>query len=70
MAKPVTEEELEGLGRAGISTTVRQLLRRELVKIERGSQNETQYVTTPRFLELFGLRSRHDLPLPGDFAFK
>lgn len=69
-SQPVTEDELDGLGRAGVSSVVRQLIRRELIQVERGSKNELQYITTPRFLELFGLRSRHDLPLPGDFSFK
>ena len=69
-SQPVTEPELEALGRAGVWGVVRQLLRRELIQIQRSEQNELQYVTAPRFLELFGLRSMHDLPLPGDFAFK
>lgn len=69
-SQPVSEAELEGLGRAGVWGVIRQLLRRELIQIQRSEQNELQYVTAPRFLELFGLRSMHDLPLPGDFAFK
>ena len=69
-SQPVTEDELAALGRAGIPGVIRQLLRRELIQIQRNEQNELQYVTAPRFLELFGLRSMHDLPLPGDFAFK
>lgn len=69
-SQPVTEGELEALGRAGISGVIRQLLRRELIQIQRSEKNDLEYVTAPRFLELFGLRSMHDLPLPGDFAFK
>ncbi len=69
-SQPVTEAELEGLGREGTSSIVRQLLRRELIQLKRGDQTEVCYETTPRFLEVFGLRSMHDLPLPSDIAFK
>lgn len=69
-SQPVSQDELEGLGREGTSAIVRQLLRRELIQLKRGDQTEVCYETTPRFLEVFGLRSMHDLPLPGDFAFK
>lgn len=69
-SQPVSEEELDGLGREGTQGVIRQLLRRELIQLKRGEQAEIQYETAPRFLEVFGLRSMHDLPLPGDFAFK
>ncbi len=69
-SQPVSEADLEGLGREGTSSVVRQLLRRELIQLKRGDHTDIQYETAPRFLELFGLRSMHDLPLPGDFAFK
>ncbi len=69
-SQPVSEAELDGLERAGTPSVIRQLLRRELIQLKRGDQTEIQYETAPRFLELFGLRSMHDLPLPGDFAFK
>ena len=67
-SQPVAQEELDGLGREGTSAVVRQLLRRELIQLKRG--DEVCYETAPRFLEVFGLRSMLDLPLPGDFAFK
>ncbi len=69
-SQPVSEEELNGLGREGTQGVIRQLLRRELIQLKRSEQSEIQYETAPRFLEVFGLRSMHDLPLPGDFAFK
>ncbi len=69
-SQPVSEADLEGLGREGTPSVVRQLLRRELIQLKRGDHTDIQYETAPRFLELFGLRSMHDLPLPGDFAFK
>jgi len=69
-SQPVSEGELEGLGREGTSTVLRQLLRRELIQLKRDESAEVRYETAPRFLEVFGLRSMHDLPLPGDFALK
>lgn len=69
-SQPVSEPELEGLGRDETPSVIRQLLRRELIQLKRGDHTEIQYETAPRFMELFGLRSMHDLPLPGDFAFK
>ncbi|MEZ6065148.1 MAG: SMC-Scp complex subunit ScpB [Planctomycetaceae bacterium] len=42
---------------------LRQLVRRELIVVERSQPGEpVQYRTTPRFLDLFGLRSLRDLP--------
>ena len=69
-SQPVSEADLDGLGREGTPSVIRQLLRRELIQLKRGDHTDIQYETAPRFLELFGLRSMHDLPLPGDFAFK
>ena len=69
-SQPVSEADLEGLGREGTPSVIRQLLRRELIQLKRGDHTDIQYETAPRFLELFGLRSMHDLPLPRDFAFK
>ncbi len=69
-SQPVSQADLDGLGREGTPSVIRQLLRRELIQLKRGDHTDIQYETAPRFLELFGLRSMHDLPLPGDFAFK
>lgn len=69
-SQPVSTADLDGLGREGTPAVIRQLLRRELIQLKRGDHTDIQYETAPRFLELFGLRSMHDLPLPGDFAFK
>lgn len=68
--QPVSDVQLNDLGRAGTTSVVRQLLRRELVAMSRNAEGEPVYSTTPRFLEVFGLRSMHDLPLPSDLAFK
>ncbi len=70
--QPVTEEELAELGRPNSNPTLRQLIRRDLVVVERTAENPKQvrYRTTPRFLSVFGLRSVDDLPRPEDLAFK
>lgn len=69
-SQPVSEENLDRLGRTGTPAVIRQLLRRELIQLNRGDPAEVRYETAPRFLEVFGLRSMHDLPLPSDLAFK
>ncbi|RLS53582.1 MAG: hypothetical protein DWH91_14090 [Planctomycetota bacterium] len=69
-SQPVDEERLSGLQRETTLVSVRQLLRRDLVQMERDAAGEVQYKTTPRFLELFGLGAIDDLPLPSDLAFK
>ncbi|MFV0442945.1 MAG: SMC-Scp complex subunit ScpB [Planctomycetaceae bacterium] len=63
--QPISKAEVEDSGIHGASGLLRQLLRRELIVLQRGSDGEPDtYRTTPRFLELFGLRSLADLPRP------
>jgi segregation and condensation protein B len=61
--------ELRGANAAGI---VRQLLRRELIALERseGDPRDIRYCTTPRFLQAFGMHSLGDLPHVDDLQFK
>jgi segregation and condensation protein B len=70
--QPVTEVQLADLGRPQAGPTLRLLLRRELLVIERNSQDgkEIRYRTTERFLSLFGLKSLAELPRPDDLSFK
>jgi segregation and condensation protein B len=75
--QPITRSQMETLGKANPGPLLRQLLQRELIRIDREhSVNESQrksdppYATTPRFLSLFGLGSLHDLPIAEDFNFK
>lgn len=67
--QPVTRGELEAVDRPQWPAVVRQLLRRQLVSLERHAEGE-RYRTTPRFLEVFGLTSVEDLPTTSDFQFK
>ncbi len=66
--QPVTKEEVQDTGKENVGGILRQLLRRELVHLDRGETDT--YHTTHRFLELFGLSHIADLPQAIDFNFK
>lgn len=69
--QPVDKGAIEETGKSNVGTILRQLLRRELIALERGKDDDqVRYRTTPRFLELFGLREIEDLPQPDDLMFK
>jgi segregation and condensation protein B len=61
--------EVRGANAAGV---VRQLLRRELIAMERSESNpqDVRYCTTPRFLQAFGMHTLGDLPHVDDLEFK
>jgi len=62
--EPVTAEEISKLRGAASGHVLAQLVRRQLVRLERNEGNPRRpvYWTTERFLELFGLSSLGDLP--------
>jgi segregation and condensation protein B len=68
--QPITQAEIEALGKASPGNQVRQLLRRELIQLERDPEQpkEVRYRTTERFLSVFGLANLADLPQPDDLA--
>ncbi len=75
--QPITKSQMEALGKLNAGSVLRQLLQRELIRIDRAhspqnskSKNDPPYVTTPRFLSLFGIGKLSDLPVAEDFAFK
>jgi segregation and condensation protein B len=70
--QPLPRERLADTAQPDADANVRQLIRRDLVAVQRGAgeSSDIRYVTTPRFLELFGLRSLHDLPRAEDVRFK
>lgn len=70
--QPVTAEDLAETGHAKPMTPVRQLIRLQLLEMERTGNRRTDvaYRTSPRFLELFELESLDDLPQADIFAFK
>lgn len=70
--QPITPDEMEELGKPGPGTALRQLLRRELISLERDPENRKHvtYSTTRRFLSVFGIRSIEELPQANELAFK
>ena len=69
--QPVARDDLTRLGCDATPAVMRQLVRRgllELVKLphdkDDGQEEIPYYRTTPRFLEVFQLRSLSDLPDP------
>jgi segregation and condensation protein B len=70
--QPITPEEIEDLGKSKPGPLLRQLLRRELISLERDTENRKRvtYSTSKRFLSLFGLGSLDELPQADELAFK
>jgi segregation and condensation protein B len=64
--QPLTRAEVESLRGADCGALLRQLVRLGLAAVRRGEGGEAAYVTTARFLSLFGLRSLDDLPRTQD----
>ena len=70
--QPITSEEIEELGKEKPTPLLRQLLRRELISLERDIENRKRvtYSTSKRFLSLFGIGSLNELPQADELAFK
>lgn len=70
--QPVTKEDLTEIGQGQSLTHIRQLLRLQLVEVERTGSRRTDiaYRTGARFLKLFELESIDDLPQANVFSFK
>jgi segregation and condensation protein B len=70
--QPITRAEVEAAGPENTGSVLRLLLRRELIAIQRCGEKtaEVRYVTTPRFLELFGLGRLDDLPTADEIEMK
>lgn len=70
--QPITPEEIEDLGKEKPGPFLRQLLRRELISLERDTEDRKRvtYSTTKRFLSLFGLGSIDELPQADELSFK
>ncbi len=69
---PVTVDEISRMRGVASGAVLTQLVRRQLVRLERSSEKprRVQYSTTPRFLQLFGLESLEDLPRSQDLDQK
>jgi segregation and condensation protein B len=70
--QPITQAGVEELGRPSAGPLLRQLLRRELIAIRRNESDrrKVEYVTTKRFLSVFGIGSIDELPQADELAFK
>lgn len=70
--QPISEAGLAELGKPQAGATLRQLLRRDLLAVQRAADDPKTplYVTTQRFLSLFGLGSLEDLPRPETLTYK
>lgn len=70
--QPTTAATIEELGKPGSGAVLRQLLRRELIAVERNPERprDVAYLTTPRFLSLFGIRSLEELPRHEQVGYK
>lgn len=66
--QPIARDEIDRLRGKPSGAVLTQLVRRELLQVERTKKPaRTLYRTTDRFLELFGLQSVDDLPRHEDF---
>jgi segregation and condensation protein B len=70
--QPISRQQIEAAGKENSGGVVRQLLRRELIAIERDEKRrkDIKYKTTSRFLSLFGLGSLDELPQADDLNFR
>ncbi len=70
--QPISAEQIDKLGKPNAGAMLRQLLRRQLIAIERGEnrRKDVKYHTTPRFLQLFGLGHLDELPQAEELSFK
>ncbi len=66
--QPMTADDLAKLRGMPSGHVLLQLVRRKLLRVEReeGKSRKSQYFTTDRFLQLFGLASLDDLPRSSD----
>ncbi|QDU53777.1 SMC-Scp complex subunit ScpB [Gimesia panareensis] len=62
--QPITKEDIVAAGKDKAAGILRQLVRRELIAIEREEDKkaEVKYITTSRFLQVFGLGEIEELP--------
>ena len=67
--QPISREGIESLREGNAGNVLRQLVRRQLIAVERQAE-EAAYVTTRRFLDVFGLASLEEMPRAERLEFK
>lgn len=67
--QPITRDSVSQLRGQSSGAVLSQLVRRELLRIERTEENPRvpMYYTTDRFLDLFGMASIDELPQSQEF---
>ena len=70
--QPIKQNQVEALGKPACGAILRQLVRRELLVVERdpAQPREVSYKTTSRFLSLFGIGNLDELPRHEQVAYK
>lgn len=70
--QPITDQELTDVGKPNSGGVLRQLLRRDLIAVNRdpAAPKIVRYVTTERFLSLFGIGELAELPRPEAIGYK
>ena len=69
--QPLSRAEIESRREGNAGNVLRQLVRRQLVAVGRDEEaDEMRYVTTARFLEVFGLTNLDELPQADELSFK
>ena len=70
--QPIKQSRVEELGKPGCGPVLRQLVRRELIAVERDPAHprDVNYKTTARFLSLFDIRSLDELPRHEQVSYK
>ena len=70
--QPVDASDLEETGHSKPMTIIRQLIRLQLLEVERNGSHRSDvvYRTSQQFLDLFGLKSLNELPQADIFDFK
>ena len=70
--QPIEQSRVEELGKPGCGAVLRQLVRRELLAVERDPAHprDVNYKTTARFLSLFGIRNLDELPRSEQISYK
>lgn len=70
--QPITKEQIEQAAKANPNGVLRQLLRREIIGLERTGKmaKDVTYHTTARFLQIFGIADLDELPHAEDLNFK
>jgi len=70
--QPVEKETVESVDRPNAMSLLRQLLRLQLIELQRtgNKRSDVFYVTSAKFLKLFGLKSIAELPTADIFSFK